>query len=158
MRAQLQMATGELGFITLYVPDIDRAAGHFDANMSFEGTLGQPRASGVIKLSNAELDFYQLNLAMRALEVEARIVSNNLEFSANGKAGAGSLSSSGKIEWREGQPYGDIKLQGENLRLVDVPEARIDASPGPRLPHRRATRSSSRARSKCRWRASALRI
>ena len=129
MRAQLQMATGELGFITLYVPDIDRAAGHFDANMSFDGTLGQPRASGVIKLSNAELDFYQLNLAMRGLEAEARIVSNNLEFSANGKAGAGSLSSSGKIEWREGKPYGDISLEGENLRMVDVPEARIDASP-----------------------------
>jgi len=97
--------------------------------MSFEGTLGQPSASGVIKLSNAELDFYQLNLAMRALEAEARIVSNNLEFSATGKAGAGSLSSSGKIEWREGKPYGDIKLAGENLRMVDVPEARIDASP-----------------------------
>jgi translocation and assembly module TamB len=56
-------------------------------------------------------------------------VSNNLEFSANGKAGAGSLSSSGKIEWREGEPYGDIKLQGDSLRMVDVPEARIDASP-----------------------------
>jgi autotransporter translocation and assembly factor TamB len=103
MRAQLQMATGELGFITLYVPDIDRAAGHFDANMSFDGTLGQPRASGVIKLSNAELDFYQLNLAMRALEAEARIVSNNLEFSATGKAGAGSLSSSGKDRVARGQ-------------------------------------------------------
>jgi translocation and assembly module TamB len=129
MRAQLQMATGELGFITLYVPDIDRAAGHFDANMSFEGTLGAPRANGVVKLSNAELDFYQLNLAMRALEAEARIVSNNLEFSAAGNAGAGKLSSSGKIEWREGKPYGDIRLDGENLRMVDVPEARIDASP-----------------------------
>jgi translocation and assembly module TamB len=129
MRAQLQMATGELGFITLYVPDIDRAAGHFDANMSFDGTLGAPRANGVVKLTNAELDFYQLNLAMRALEAEARIVSNNLEFSAAGKAGAGKLSSAGKIEWREGKPYGDITLDGENLRMVDVPEARIDASP-----------------------------
>src|SRR6185436_2740149 len=26
-------------------------------------------------------------------------------------------------------PYGDLKLAGEDLRLVDVPEARIDASP-----------------------------
>ena len=61
--------------------------------------------------------------------MEARIVSNNLEFSATAKAGDGSLTSSGKIEWRDGQPYGDIRLGGENLRLVDVPEARIDASP-----------------------------
>jgi translocation and assembly module TamB len=129
LRGQLQMATGELGFITLYAPDIDRASGHFDADLSFDGTLGQPRASGVVKLSGAELDFYQLNLALRALEMEARIVSNNLEFSSTAKAGAGTLASSGKLEWRKGQPYGDIRLDGEDLRLVDVPEARIDASP-----------------------------
>ncbi len=129
LRGQLQMATGELGFITLYAPDIDRASGHFDADLSFEGTLGRPRASGVIKLARAEMDFYQLNLALRELEMEARIVSNNLEFSSTAKAGAGNLSSSGKLEWRDGLPYGDIRLAGENLRLVDVPEARIDASP-----------------------------
>jgi translocation and assembly module TamB len=129
LRGQLQMATGELGFITLYAPDVDRASGHFDANLSFEGTLGRPSASGVIKLSRAELDFYQLNLAMRALEMEARIVSNSLEFTSSAKAGAGTLSSSGKLQWRDGEPYGEIRLEGENLRLVDVPEARIDASP-----------------------------
>src|SRR4029078_9956611 len=73
--------------------------------------------------------YYNPIRARCALEMEARIVSNNLEFSANGKAGEGTLASSGKLEWREGEPYGDIKLGGENLRLVDVPEARIDASP-----------------------------
>jgi translocation and assembly module TamB len=129
LRGQLQMATGELGFITLYVPDIDRASGRFDTNLSFDGTLGRPIASGIIKLSNGELDLYQLNLALRGVEMEARIVTNNLEFSSTAKAGAGTLTSSGKIEWRDGQPYGDIRLDGENLRLVDVPEARIDASP-----------------------------
>ncbi len=129
MRGQLQMATGELGFITLYLPAIDRAAGHFDANLSFEGTLGEPRASGVIKLTNAEVDLYQMNLALRALDMEARIVSNNLEFSSKAKAGAGSLTSVGKLEWRDNLPYGEVSLDGENLRMVDVPEARIDASP-----------------------------
>jgi len=129
MRGQLQMATGELGFITLYVPDIDRAAGHFDANLTLDGTLGEPSASGVIKLSDAELDFYQLNLALRAVDMEARIVSNQLEFNSTAKAGTGTLSSSGKIEWRDKQPYGALTLNGDNLRMVDVPEARIDASP-----------------------------
>jgi translocation and assembly module TamB len=129
IHGQLQMATGELGFVTLYVPDIDRASGHFDADVSFDGTLGRPRASGVIKLSSGEIDLYQLNLSLRALDMEARIVSNNLQFSSTAKAGAGTLSSSGEIEWRDNLPYGDIRLKGENLRLVDVPEARIDASP-----------------------------
>jgi translocation and assembly module TamB len=129
MRGQLQMATGELGFLTLYLPAIDRAAGHFDANLSFEGTLGEPRASGVIKLTQAEVDLYQMNLALRALDMEARIVSNNLEFDSKARAGDGTLTSTGKIEWRDNLPYGEIALDGENLRVVDVPEARIDASP-----------------------------
>jgi translocation and assembly module TamB len=129
IRGQLQMATGELGFITLYLPDIDRAAGHFDANLSLDGTLGAPNATGVIRLSDAELDFYQMNLALRALDMEARIVSNQLDFKSTAKAGAGSLSSSGRIEWRDRKPYGELKLNGQNLRMVDVPEARIDASP-----------------------------
>jgi translocation and assembly module TamB len=129
MRGQLQMATGELGFLTLYLPAIDRAAGHFDANLDFEGTIGRPRATGVIKLTDGEMDLYQMNLALRALAIEARIVSNNLQFSSTGKAGTGTLQSSGKIEWRDNLPYGELKVSGENLRVVDVPEARIDASP-----------------------------
>ncbi|HEU5137121.1 MAG TPA: translocation/assembly module TamB domain-containing protein [Steroidobacteraceae bacterium] len=129
MRGQLQMATGELGFLTLYFPAVDRASGRFDANITLEGTLGKPSASGVVKLSGAELDFYQLNLALRALEMEARIVSNRLEFSSTAKAGSGTLASSGEIEWRDKLPYGEVRVDGENLRVVDVPEARIDASP-----------------------------
>jgi translocation and assembly module TamB len=129
VRGSLQMATAELGFLTLYLPAIDRAAGRFDADLSFEGTVGEPRASGVVKLSNGEVDLYQLNLALRELDMEARIVSNNLEFSSKAKAGSGTLASSGKIEWRDNLPYGEIDLDGQNLRVVDVPEARIDASP-----------------------------
>lgn len=129
VRGELQMATGELGFITLYVPEIDRAAGHFDANLDFSGTLGRPSASGVVKLTNGELDLYQLNLALRGVDAEARIVSNNLDFRAAARAGDGTLSSSGKLEWREGAPFGELGVKGENLKVVDVPEARIFASP-----------------------------
>lgn len=129
LRGQLQMATNELGFITLYLPDIDRAAGRFDANLTFGGTLGEPSASGVIKLDNGELDLYQLNLALRGVAMEARIASNRLEFKATAKAGPGTLASTGQLEWRDNLPYGEITLDGQNLRVVDVPEARIDASP-----------------------------
>lgn len=129
IRGQLQMATGEIGFLTLYLPAVDRAAGHFDANLTLDGTLGNPQASGTIKLSDGEMDLYQMNLALREMAVEARIVSNNLEFESRARAGKGSLSSSGELEWREGLPYGEVRVTGENLRVVDVPEARIDASP-----------------------------
>ncbi len=129
LRGQLQMAIGELGFITLYLPAVDRASGHFDLDLSFAGTVGRPNASGLVRLSGAELDLYQLNLALRGVEAQARIASNNLEFSAAANAGAGSVASSGKLAWRDNLPYGDLRVSGKNLRVVDVPEARIDASP-----------------------------
>jgi translocation and assembly module TamB len=82
-----------------------------------------------MRLKAGELDFYQVNLALRALDLEARLIANNLEFKSTGLAGKGKLASSGSIEWRKGLPFGTLRLMGENLRVVNVPEARIDASP-----------------------------
>ncbi len=129
LRGALRAATGELGFITLYAPEIDRAAGRFDADIVIEGVATAPQLSGVMKLTAGELDFYQVNLALRAIDIEARLLSNNLEFTSRGKAGEGSLLTDGKLEWRESLPYGTVRFKGENLRVVNVPEARIDASP-----------------------------
>ena len=139
MRGQLQMATGELGFLTLYVPDDRSGQRPLRRQPELRRHARQRRAPAAsIKLSGAELDLYQLNLALRALEMEARIVSNNLEFSSTANAGAGTLASSGQDRVaRQACRTATSALDGENLRVVDVPEARIDASPGSRLPHRR---------------------
>ena len=32
-------------------------------------------------------------------------------------------------QWRDALPYGQLHLDGTNLRVVDIPEAQIDASP-----------------------------
>ena len=35
----------------------------------------------------------------------------------------------GRLEWRNSLPYGKVNVEGTNLRVMDVPEAQIDASP-----------------------------
>ncbi len=35
----------------------------------------------------------------------------------------------GDLEWRDRLPFGQIKFKGENLELVNVPEARVAVSP-----------------------------
>src|SRR5262249_5035791 len=42
VQGEIHAHTDQLGLITLYVPDIDRAAGHLDADMKVAGTLGTP--------------------------------------------------------------------------------------------------------------------
>ena len=43
--------------------------------------------------------------------------------------GNGNVSTKGHLEWRDAKPFGTLQLNGQNLRVVDVPEAQIDASP-----------------------------
>jgi translocation and assembly module TamB len=130
VQGELNIQTAELGLITLYAPDIDRVAGKLVTDLSVSGTLGAPLLDGMLKLSDAELDLYQVNLAMRAAQLEARLAQNGLDFDGSARIGAGSVATKGHIEWRNAMPYGKLNLTGENLRVVDVPEAQIDASPG----------------------------
>ena len=73
--------------------------------------------------------------------MEARAGRRRHRFQGQRHAGPGAVSADGHLEWRNLLPYGKFHLQGTNLRVADVPEAQIDASPDLRLRHQRATAS-----------------
>ncbi len=125
----LRAQTSELDLITLYAPDIDRAAGGLDADIRVSGTLGAPRLTGTVKVSNGEIDVYQVNLGLRQINLQARLGDSGIDFSGSAHAGSGAVSADGHLEWRNLLPYGKFHMVGSNLRVADVPEARIDASP-----------------------------
>jgi translocation and assembly module TamB len=129
LTGELHAQTAELGLVSLYVPDIDRAAGHFNAEVQLAGTAGTPRLAGQVKISDGEIDVYQVNLALRQVQLDARLSDAGLDFDGSARAGAGSVKAGGHLEWRELLPYGEFHLQGTNLRVADVPEAQIDAAP-----------------------------
>ena len=93
------------------------------------GTIGAPELSGLIKVTDGELDVYQVNLSMRAIALQARVGGAGIDFKGSATLGPGSVSADGHIEWRNLQPYGKFHLAGTNLRVADLPEAQIDASP-----------------------------
>ena len=129
LSGELHAQTAELGLLSLYEPDIDRAAGHFNADIQLAGTAGTPRLSGALKVSDGEIDVYQVNLGLRQVQLDARVSEAGLDFNGSAHAGAGSVTAGGHLEWRELLPYGKFHLQGTNLRVADVPEAQIDTSP-----------------------------
>jgi translocation and assembly module TamB len=129
VRGDVHVQTAGLGLITLYAPDIDRVAGRVVTDLTVAGTVGAPLLDGTLKLTNGELDVYQVNLAMRGAELEARLHDNGLDFAGAAHMGKGNVSTNGHLEWRDAKPFGKVQLKGENLRVVDVPEAQIDASP-----------------------------
>jgi translocation and assembly module TamB len=126
---ELHAHTPELNLISLYMPDIDRAAGELTADVKVSGTLGTPLLDGTVKISDGEVDFYQVNLGLRELAMEARLTDNGLNFKGAARIGSGLSSAEGHLEWHDSLPRGTLTLKGTNLRVVDVPEAQIDASP-----------------------------
>jgi translocation and assembly module TamB len=129
LTGELHAQTAEGSLVTLYVPDIDRAVGHLSGDVQFSGTAGSPRLSGLLKVSDGELDVYQINLSLRQLAMQARLSESGVDFEGAGRAGKGEVSANGHLEWRHLLPYGQFHLEGSNLRVADLPEAQIDASP-----------------------------
>jgi translocation and assembly module TamB len=127
--AELHAQSAGLDLVSLYVPAIDRAAGHFNADVQIAGTIGAPELSGLIKVTDGELDVYQVNLSMRAIALQARVGGAGIDFKGSATLGPGAVNADGHIEWRNLQPYGKFHLAGTNLRVADLPEAQIDASP-----------------------------
>jgi len=125
----LHAETSELSLLSLYFPDIDRAAGELHADVNVAGTLGAPQLNGVVKVSGGELDLYQVNLGLRQVTLEAHLDDGGLDFSGDAHAGAGTAAANGHLEWHNLLPYGKFHLEGTNLRVADTPEAQIDASP-----------------------------
>lgn len=125
----LQARTSELGFVPVLVPEIDRAAGKLTADLKIGGTIGIPEIEGSLILDEGELDLYTVNLQLRDIGMRADLKGTGLTLAAKARAGEGVAEVSGGLEWRERQPFGQIKFKGENLELVNVPEAQVAVSP-----------------------------
>ena len=129
IKGELALETDGLGLLDVYVSGIDRAAGRLTTRLTVAGTPEAPEFSGDLQVRNGELDLYQVNLALRAISLDARLDGSQLQLSGDTKAGGGSGRISGQLSWRDRKPYGALHLEGENLQVVNVPEARILASP-----------------------------
>ncbi|MGH8199823.1 MAG: translocation/assembly module TamB domain-containing protein [Steroidobacteraceae bacterium] len=126
---ELRAQTAKLDLLSLYVPDIDRVQGNLTADARIAGTVAQPRLSGTLGVSDGEVDLYQTNLRLRQIGLTAHLTDDGVVFGGSAQAGKGTVRADGEVHWRDTLPYGQLHLDGVNLRVVDIPEAQIDASP-----------------------------
>jgi translocation and assembly module TamB len=122
-------ATRELGLLPLMFEDIDHASGSLVLDLAVSGRLAAPRLQGEVRLADGTLDFYQANLRLRDIQATLALQETGLDLRATATAGGGSLSVDGRLGWQERHLNGVLTMKGERLLLVDVPEARVLASP-----------------------------
>ena len=129
IRGSLDASTDALSLLDIYFGGIDKATGKIITKVSIAGTLGAPTVQGMLQLRDASIDIYQVNLGLRELTLDATFDTNALNITGQSKLGNGMAKFNGKLAWKDREPFGDLHIEGENLRVVDVPEARIEASP-----------------------------
>jgi translocation and assembly module TamB len=130
LAGQLQLESTALGLLDSYIPEIDRASGRVTANLGLAGTLAAPQFSGDLSVRGALIDAYKVNLAVRDLNLDAKLRDNVLSLEGTAAAGVeGKARFNGSLHWQDKLPYGNLHVAGESLLIVNIPEAKIYASP-----------------------------
>src|SRR5690606_35901538 len=129
LTGDIRARAADANVLPLAFPDVDNAAGLLSAEADITGSLAAPEVHGRIQLANGELDSYQINLALRDLNVDIRLQGNSLALEGTGRAGDGQLRMGGELAWLDGKSQGALQLQGTDLLLADLSEYRVIASP-----------------------------
>jgi translocation and assembly module TamB len=130
LTGQLHLETDALDFFSSYITQVDRASGKLSADLAVTGTAAAPQFTGALKLADAQMDFFQINLSLRDVNLSAQLSDNAVTLDGAAAAGAdGHARFKGQIAWRDAQPYGTLHLEGEDLQVVEIPEAKILISP-----------------------------
>jgi translocation and assembly module TamB len=119
----------ELGFLPILFPQVDRATGHLTSDVELGGTLGTPEINGSLAIDDGALDSYVTNMQLRDLKARVELKGNGLTLTASVRAGSGTATLDGKMEWRDRAPHGRFRFKGTDLELVNVPEAQVRVSP-----------------------------
>jgi translocation and assembly module TamB len=125
----LRAKISELGLLPLFVTEVDRVDGTLATELTIGGSPRAPNIDGTLQLVAKAIDLYQINLQLRDTRLDARLTGNSLTLDGTSRAGTGQATIKGKLAWIAGQPSGELKLTGEKLRVVDIPEVHIVASP-----------------------------
>ncbi len=130
LSGELKLTTDAVGFLEAYISQIDRASGRLSARLTLAGSAAAPELSGELAVSDARLDAYQIALSLRDLNFHAQLGGNTLTLSGAANCGPdGHAAVDGTVSWRQGLPFGELILKGADLRVINIPEARVDASP-----------------------------
>ena len=64
MTGRLHGGSEALTALPLFVPEIDRSAGRLDAQVTMNGTLGEPLFNGEFAVTDGRFEFYRTNFIL----------------------------------------------------------------------------------------------
>jgi translocation and assembly module TamB len=112
------------------VPELESFSGQLSSELKLSGVTSDPRLDGHVALLNASANIPLVGAQLRDVSLEGRVSSSDmavLEGGFTAGEGKGQLKlTSSFSDWSS--PQFSLNVSGENLRMLNTPEVRMDAS------------------------------
>ncbi len=128
---KVHVEVNDLGLISRLTPALDDARGVLRADVEIGGTATNPQLKGNARLSDGAVAIPQIGIKLTGITMEASNTPGNLiQFVARGKSGPGFVELRGEFvpEKERGWPV-VVEITGQSFEVVNLPEARVLASP-----------------------------
>jgi len=113
--------------ITRFIPDMARAEGNLQADLTVSGILGEPQIRGTARWRDGNMIIPDLGISITNIQAELQSrQSNKLQFRIQANSGEGSVVLNGEttLDPAQGWPT-QIDMKSERLEVVNIPEAYI---------------------------------
>jgi translocation and assembly module TamB len=127
VQASLKLERVPAELVTRFIPDVGRAKGQLYADLSINGSLGEPRLHGSAKWQEGSMLVPQLGIQIRDVSAEIRSTqTNTLAFVLKAHSGDGDVQLTGTLRLapEQGWPI-EASLVSHNLEVSNIPEAHI---------------------------------
>jgi translocation and assembly module TamB len=128
LSGRLRADVSQFALLPALLPELKSLAGRVVADVAVAGTVGEPRYSGRVALEDGSAALPQYGLELSEVGAELTGDGEALAFS-------GSARSGGVLRWRadmkrvDGRWRANGRVWGERVKVIDVPEARVTATP-----------------------------
>ncbi|RMG32811.1 MAG: hypothetical protein D6720_12600 [Gammaproteobacteria bacterium] len=133
LQGQVDASLPDLALLTPLVPQARIRSGTMSLNARIGGTSQAPRVIGRLEVADGGLDYPRLGLAVRQLRLKLEGGEDGrLRLKGSARSGPGTLHLSGEGSIDPRAPW-QLRIDGERVQLVRLPDARVLASPALRL-------------------------
>lgn len=128
LNGEVEADFADLAFLDTLIPALQQTDGNLGLSLDLAGTLSRPKVTGSFT-AGGRTGLVPLGVQLEDITLQADLSDlDRAQISGHLKSGPGQLDFQGQADWR-GELTALLRLQGENVELVNVPEAHALASP-----------------------------
>lgn len=131
LAGRLRADLADLSFLQALAPGVERTAGRLDADLTFAGTVGGPRATGEARLTGGAAELPAYGLALTEIQLTAASAGDPVvRLTGSARSGPGRVSLEGQASLAPSvETPVRLAIDGQRFQVLGTREARVLVSP-----------------------------